>query len=187
MAFVDAGYLTGAARKLLALEGPVEINGNELTFWAECVPMDRRRSKLLRVYVYDAAFAAEDDEYSEQRKYFDRLASSAGVRLRLGHLVTRDGGRNRGRVEQKGVDTLLVLDLVRMAQQGAFDTALVIAGDRDLAEALRVIADDHSRRVVLFTVEGSDPHKELVHVTDVHGLIEKHDVSRLVKARLAEE
>ena len=49
-------------------------------------------------------------------------------------------------MEQKGVDSLMVLDLVRLAQLRAFDTALVVAGDRDLAEALRVVADDHARR-----------------------------------------
>jgi uncharacterized LabA/DUF88 family protein len=70
------------------------------------------------------------------------------------------------------VDTLLVLDLVRLAQLRAFDIALIIAGDRDLAEALRVVADDHARRVILFSVEGSPPARELVQAADDHGVIE---------------
>jgi uncharacterized LabA/DUF88 family protein len=38
---------------------------------------------------------------------------------------------------QKGVDTLITLDLVRLAQCGAFHTAVLVAGDRDLAEPVR--------------------------------------------------
>lgn len=71
----------------------------------------------------------------------------------------------------KGVDTLLVLDLVGLAQQRAFDTALIIAADRDLAEALRVIADDYARRMILYSVEGSAPAKELLQAADDHGTI----------------
>ncbi|MGH8906868.1 MAG: NYN domain-containing protein [Egibacteraceae bacterium] len=43
--------------------------------------------------------------------------------------------------QQKGVDTLVTLDLVRLAQRNAYDTAILIAGDRDLAEAIRTAQD----------------------------------------------
>jgi hypothetical protein len=38
----------------------------------------------------------------------------------------------------------------RLAQLHAFDIAVVITGDRGLAEALRVVADGYARRVTLF-------------------------------------
>ncbi len=78
------------------------------------------------------------------------------------------------------MDTLLVLDLVRLAQLRAFDIALIIAGDRDLAKALRVVVDDHARRVILFSVEGSSPAKELVHAADDHGVIRDGHLRMLV-------
>lgn len=42
----------------------------------------------------------------------------------------------RPRIEQKGVDTLLALDLVNFAHRSASGTAVLIAGDLDLAEAV---------------------------------------------------
>jgi len=59
------------------------------------------------------------------------------------------------------VDTLLVLDLVRLAQQRAFDTALILAVTAS-RRSTRVVADDYARRVILYSVEGSTPAKELV-------------------------
>jgi len=181
MAFIDAGYLIAAARKVRKVDGRLLIDGDKLWFWAHHTWVARQGSRLIRAYVYDAAFPAEHPGFAQQRLYFDDLASQTMIRLRLGHLTERGAGTGRSRVEQKGVDTLMVLDLVRMAQQKAFDAALIVAGDRDFAEALRVIADDYSRRVVLMGVEGSEPHKELVHVSDDYGVLGGHWLSRLVR------
>lgn len=52
------------------------------------------------------------------------------------------------RFEQKGVDTLLVLDMVRLAQLGAYDVLILIAGDADLAEAVRTV-QDYGKRVII--------------------------------------
>jgi uncharacterized LabA/DUF88 family protein len=172
MAFVDVGYLTAGARKRLNLESTPRIDGDELTLWASFALRGSRRVELIRTYVYDAQYPGHASEYSDQREYFDTLGAQAGIRLRLGHLVQRSPGSRRATWQQKGVDSLMVLDLVRLAQLRAFDVALVVAGDRDLAEALRVIADDHARRVYLFSVEGSAPAKELVQAADARGVID---------------
>ncbi len=181
MAFIDAGYLIAAARRVRRTDGRLLIDGDELWSWAEHTWVARQGSHLVRAYVYDAAFSPEHPGFAEQRLYFDDLASRTMIRLRLGHLAERGAGTGRSRFEQKGVDTLMVLDLVRMAQQRAFDAALIVAGDRDFAEALRVVADDYSRRVVVMGVEGSEPHKELVHVSDDYGVLGGHWLSRLVR------
>jgi uncharacterized LabA/DUF88 family protein len=172
MAFVDAGYLTAGARAHLKLPSAPRIDGGNLASWASSAwTTSRRGADLLRTYVYDAQYPDDAAQYPGQRAYFDELGAQPGIRLRLGHLVERSAGSSRAAWQQKGVDTLLVLDLVRLAQLRAFDTALIIAGDRDLAEALRVVADDHARRVILFSVEGSSPAKELVQAADDHGII----------------
>lgn len=180
MAFVDAGYLTAGARKKLKLPSTPHIDGRQLTTWASMAWTSRRGGDVLRTYVYDAEYPAAAIEYPDQRAYFDALGAQPGIRLRLGHLVERSAGSPRAAWQQKGVDTLLVLDLVRLAQQRAFDTALIIAGDRDLAEGLRVVADDHARRVILYSVEGSAPAKELVQAADDHGPIAGSWLRRLV-------
>ncbi len=147
MAFVDAGYLTAGARSCLKVPCTPRIDGDALTSWARFAY--RSDIDLLRTYVYDAQYPDDADRYPDQRAYFDALAAEPGIRLRLGHLVERSAGSPRAAWQQKGVDTLVVLDLVRLAQLRAYDIALIIAGDRDLAEALRVVADDHARRVIL--------------------------------------
>lgn len=169
---LDAGYLTAGARKHLGLPATARIDGDELFIWASHAWTSRRGGDLLRVYVYDASYPPDAAEYPDQRAYCDQLGTAPNIRLRLGHLVRRAAGSPRAAWQQKGVDTLLVLDLVRLAQQRAFDTAIVVAGDRDLAEALRVVADDYARRVVLYSVQGSEPAMELRQAADEHGRIQ---------------
>jgi hypothetical protein len=183
MAFVDAGYLIAGAQAHLRLPTRPRIDGDELSAWTRGAWTSRRGGEVLRTYVYDAQYPADADEYPGQRAYFDELGAQPGIRVRLGHLVKRSAGTRRAAWEQKGVDTLLVLDLLRLAQQGAFDTALIIAGDRDLAEAIRVIADDYARRVVLFSVQGSAPAKELVQVADDHGVIDGYPLRWVIGLR----
>lgn len=195
MAFIDSGYLKAGARKFFGLQGAIHLDGQEVEAWASYAYRMGDGAQVLRSYVYDGALPPEDRGYAEQRARFDELAAQPGIRLRLGHQTERRAGTGRSYYEQKGVDTLLVLDLVRMAQQGAFDVAMVVAGDRDLAEALRVIADDYARRVIVFGVPGSDPHKELLQVADDWALLDEHALARMtgqqtklgeLRARVAE-
>lgn len=56
----------------------------------------------------------------------------------------------RPELTQKGVDTLIALDMVRLAHDGVYGTAVLIAGDRDLADAVDVV-QEVGRRVVIAT------------------------------------
>ena len=107
-----------------------------------------------------------------ERKFFDAIARTPGLQLRLGHIAehpprlkrpmqqalrhTADGlGVDRSALmnefdkhwtfhpdrQQKGVDTLIALDMVRFAGRSGFDTAILVSGDRDLAEAVRAAQD----------------------------------------------
>jgi uncharacterized LabA/DUF88 family protein len=66
---------------------------------------------------------------------------------------------------QKGVDSLIVLDLVRLAGRGVCSTAVLIAGDRDLAEAVRT-AQDFGVRVVVVVPTGQGLADELACLAD---------------------
>lgn len=182
MTFVDAGYVTGGARQLLGLKGVVKLNPRELEVWAEHAygGGGSGSNDMLRCYVYDGAYPSTDPNSAEQRAYHDLLGRHRSIRLRLGRLVERKAGTSRAFYQQKGVDTLLVLDLVRMAQQQAFDIAVIVTGDSDIAEALAVVADDYGRRVVLYGVEGSDPSSDLLRVADEHGTIDRRTLEWLV-------
>ncbi|MDQ3990463.1 MAG: NYN domain-containing protein [Actinomycetota bacterium] len=67
---------------------------------------------------------------------------------------------------QKGVDTLITLDLVRLAQRSVFRTAVLLAGDRDLAEPVRT-AQDAGCQVIVATIGGqASLAKELAQLAD---------------------
>lgn len=67
--------------------------------------------------------------------------------------------------KQKGVDTLLVLDLIRLAQQGDIDTAVLIAGDGDFTEAVR-FAQNLGTRVSIATPNRHSVSRELSRLAD---------------------
>lgn len=67
--------------------------------------------------------------------------------------------------QQKGVDTLIALDLVRLAQRRAYDRAVLLAGDRDLAEAVRT-AQDEGRSVWVATPDRRSVAGEVLQLAD---------------------
>jgi uncharacterized LabA/DUF88 family protein len=66
---------------------------------------------------------------------------------------------------QKGVDTLVTLDLVRLAHEGAYSTGILITGDRDLAESVRA-AQAMGRRIIVAHPVGDWIAAELRHLAD---------------------
>lgn len=67
--------------------------------------------------------------------------------------------------QQKGVDTLIALDIVRLASRSAYQTAVLVTGDRDLAEAIRT-AQDHGARIVIATPERQSVAGEIIELAD---------------------
>jgi uncharacterized LabA/DUF88 family protein len=55
---------------------------------------------------------------------------------------------------------------VRLAQRHAYDTAFLLAGDRDLAEAVRVAQDEGRRVVILRPQQDEGVAAELRHLAD---------------------
>lgn len=152
--------------------------------------------KFLRAYWYDGAFAPEHRLAAAQRSYFEAVAMTPGVQLRLGHVAERPPAYQSGirravagaaealgldpaellaefnkRWEfrpvraQKGVDTLIALDLVRLAGRGVIDTAVLISGDRDLAEAIRA-AQDFGIEVLVATPRRNSVAREVAKLAD---------------------
>ncbi|MGW0486524.1 NYN domain-containing protein [Nonomuraea sp. NPDC003214] len=141
--------------------GEVKIEADELVEWFR-ISAHRLDMSFLRAYWYDGAYKVDDPNFRAQRERFAELETCAGLQLRLGHLearpfdhkialknAVREAGYSYEKLrehfrpeklyQQKGVDTLLVLDMMRLAQQGACDTFILVAGDRDLAEAVRAV------------------------------------------------
>lgn len=121
--FVDAGFLYVASgearsgakceRRLVTIE-----KGPMLDKLVEQATRVAGGAPLLRVYWYDGA--AGRLQTTEQ----DMWASLPNVKLRLGTL-------NSAGV-QKGVDSLIILDMIELARNHAISDALLVSGDDDL-------------------------------------------------------
>ena len=137
--FVDAGYLVAAGGMAVCgtkKRGDIDCDypalAGELSKWAvtEC------GFPVLRIYWYDAA--------PDGVPLPDHLAIAhlPEVKLRLGRL---SGG------SQKGVDSLIVRDLMTLARERAIATAYLLSGDEDLRVAV-VAAQDMGVRVGLLGI-----------------------------------
>lgn len=128
--FVDAGYFFAAGAYAIAGNNVPRHNlgliSAEETIKGLCEVGAKQTSNpsLLRVYWYDAMNGPRPS--MEQ----SAIAHLAGVKVRLGSL------NNAG--EQKGVDSLIVTDLIELARNRAISDAILISGDEDLRIAVQL-------------------------------------------------
>lgn len=212
--FVDAGFLRAEGARALG-ESPrnIRLNAEEVVTWHKDLAYERR-GRFLRTYWYDGKFEPGHDYADGQRRFFTALGQTAGIQLRLGHIVEqrpwfeqgiRDALRRtavglglepavvmeefdrqwtfRPERRQKGVDTLLALDLVRLAGRRVFETAVVVSGDRDLAEGIRTIQDFGSL-VVVATPDRYSLAREVAELADEIIEIDEDDLLRMLPRRV---
>ncbi len=98
--------------------------------------------ELLRIYYYNARVDPDFDpeNYEKQQRFITHLAHTPHLTLRLGKLVYyqvrgEETGRKHYAVE-KGLDVKLAIDLVRLAVNRACEVAVIVSGDKDLAEVV---------------------------------------------------
>lgn len=144
--FVDAGYLFARGSEAIAAQTQQRhrLLLDERKAVAALTAFAEARSQapgsLLRIYWYDAT--------SSQGPNADhvRLAETDDVKLRLG--VLNSFG------QQKGVDSLVIADLIELARNRAIDTAVLMSGDDDLRVGVQV-AQTFGVRVHLLGISGS--------------------------------
>jgi uncharacterized LabA/DUF88 family protein len=142
--FVDAGYVyaqgsalitrseTKKPRKFVNIDGRPIVE--KLTKLAISIS---GKKELLRIYWYDGAPAT--GRSPEQIE----LAQLDNVKLRLGQLNSAG--------QQKGVDSLIVTDLMELARNNAISDAVVVTGDEDIRIGVQ-IAQSHGVRVHLLGI-----------------------------------
>ena len=151
--FVDAGYFFAAGAQ--AAFGPrtppitrkqVSVKSSRAMLDALChgAAATTGNLPLLRVYWYDAM--------PGPRMSLDQsaLALLSGVKLRLGALNSAG--------EQKGVDSLIVTDIIDLARNRAISDAVVVTGDEDLRIAFQVA---QSFGVRVHILAAGDPTKNV--------------------------
>ncbi len=127
--FVDAGYLFAQGSVALAGEKKrrTELKLNETAALAELVSLAREKTdngRLLRTYWYDAPPA------SGMSGQHTALAATDYVKLRLGVL--------NGQGQQKGVDSLIVTDLIELARNKSICDAVLLSGDEDVRIGVQI-------------------------------------------------
>jgi uncharacterized LabA/DUF88 family protein len=128
--FVDAGYLYAQGSTLLAGKKQprnlvilnVEATLAALRQLCNEVALGQR---LLRIYWYDG-LPRSGRMSSEQ----EQVASAPYTKLRLG-VINSNG-------EQKGVDSLIVTDIIDLARNRAVTSALVLSGDEDIRIGVQI-------------------------------------------------
>ena len=170
--FVDAGYFYVAGGSLCLGtndRSEIQIAFGTVTEMFSTLATGREPSERhLRSYWYDGA----RDGIPTQTH--DAIARQPGVKLRLGRTVLTKAG-----VVQKGVDSLIVRDLMRLSQNRAISTAYLLGGDDDLRQGV-VEAQEAGVRVVLVGIEPFGDQNQattLVREADEVVILGKNDLS----------
>jgi uncharacterized LabA/DUF88 family protein len=173
--FVDAGYLfaqgsvalTGSKKPRSLLELDAEIAIAELL---KIFKNHAQSCELLRVYWYDGA------SFKGPTIDQDKLGHLDNVKLRLG-LLNSAG-------EQKGVDSLIVTDMIELARLGAICDAVILSGDEDVRAGVQ-IAQNYGVRVHLLGIvpaRGSQS-KALMQEADTTSVWEKLTIAKFLTVR----
>lgn len=173
--FIDAGYLfaQGAAALFGAKRSRSLLSLNETAVLAELTSLAQTKSggQLLRVYWYDGALGAKGLTADHAL-----LAYTDHVKLRLGFMNARG--------QQKGVDSLIVTDLIELARNRAIDDALLMSGDEDVRIGVQ-IAQSFGVRVHLLGIipsRGSQSN-QLLQEADTTSEWDAQTVSKFLSAK----
>lgn len=144
--FVDAGYLfaQGGAALTGAKKPRHELKINEAAVVAELQTTARQKSggmPLLRIYWYDGVISHKGPTLDQSA-----LAQLDDVKVRFGHVNSQG--------EQKGVDSLIVTDLIELARNTAITDAVLLSGDEDVRIGVQ-IAQSFGVRVHLIGIAPS--------------------------------
>ena len=173
--FVDVGYLYAGGSVVLA-GSPINrerMNLRQAATIAKLVDTTRELTDggtLLRVYWYDGLVRGRPSQ--EQQS----LAHADNVKLRLG-VVT--AGR------QKGVDSMIVTDLIELARNHAISDAVLLSGDEDLRIGVQ-IAQSFGVRVHLIGIEPSRGNQSNLLMQEADTTIEwsKGDIEEILSLKL---
>ncbi|OLC36171.1 MAG: hypothetical protein AUH84_02055 [Thaumarchaeota archaeon 13_1_40CM_4_38_7] len=140
MIFIDAGYFTNHWLENQSKKEKENFNFEEFSKYIggrNAFPqLDTVR--LIRTYYYDGLVdPRKTDQYNKQRLFHRYLNYSfSNYEVRTGLIV------DQGTDIQKGVDSLLAIDMINKAYTNQFDVAILVAGDLDHLPVVRTVKDN---------------------------------------------
>jgi uncharacterized LabA/DUF88 family protein len=164
--FIDGGYVDKIRRYEF---NNVEIAYRDLSIWiAQRIHAD---TDILRTYYYhclpyqsDPPTQVEAARFGAAQNFFEALCRLPRFEVRLGRLARRGPNRNGDYFfEQKMVDTLLSIDLVRLSAKSSITHAAIVAGDSDFVPAIRIARDEG---ISTWLFHGQRIHNTLWNIAD---------------------
>ncbi len=176
--FIDGGYVQTQLKMHNIEPEYSELADYLLNPLRASFPLD-----LLRCYYYYCApyMSPEPTEDELKRmethtKFVHEIESLGRWAMRLGKLQKRWEGQ-REVYEQKRVDVLLSVDLVRHAAAGHIQHAILVAGDSDFVPAVEA-AKEHGVTLTLWCGHASTVNRDLVALADEVYLLDWADFPR---------
>jgi uncharacterized LabA/DUF88 family protein len=164
--FIDGGYMDRVLRD--------EFNGMRIDYTAfsrEISALISPDTYILRTYYYhclpyqsNPPTREESERFALRRNFLDAINRLPRFEVKLGRLARR-GPDIHGQYffEQKMVDVLLSIDLVRLSAKGQITDVALVAGDSDFVPAIEVTKNEG---VLVWLFHGSRPHNALWDIAD---------------------
>ena len=168
MVFIDGGNLYAGVKFGLNLQKSVNIDS--------LVKKLVSGRPLVRAYYYTTSSPRPNSSQGKaHQRFLDKLGWVENLQLRRGRIVPRahtiecpkcKESFEYNTYTQKGVDTRIAVDMVTLAVRGAYDTAILVSGDSDLAEAVNYIREQTNKKVENACVPGKSWAKTLREAAD---------------------
>ena len=179
--FIDGGYLLSWAKKHNVSLKYEDLADYLLKPLRKSGPLD-----LMRCYFYYCApWMSPEPTESEKRRmvehdqFMEDLSKIDRFSVRLGKLQKRREGYKEY-FEQKRVDVLLSVDMVRHAAAGHIQHAIVVAGDSDFIPAIDAVKESGAT-VSLWFGDANTIHKDLLALADITNVLEPRKFSSVKK------
>lgn len=166
--FIDGGYLQSIIHD--------EFRGARIDyqlFINNILAIYNRPHQFLRTYYYDclpyqsgSPTQKERDMFAGKQSFFDALDYLPFFTVKQGRLAFRGYERNgKPILQQKEVDVLLAVDLVKLSMRKTISQAILIAGDSDFLPAVKV-AQEEGVQITLVHGDWDHTHTDLIRQVD---------------------
>lgn len=139
--FIDGSNFYHACRDNMG--GRTDVNLGAFSNWL--ITPTRQH---VRTYYYNCPLpaSASAEAQRSQQSFYGALHRTPYFEVRLGKLVPRDFrcsgcGTTRQIMTEKGVDMRIGIDMLSGAIRNIYDTAILVSGDADFAEAVRAVKE----------------------------------------------
>lgn len=89
------------------------------------------------------------EKHSIQTKYYTEIQKLPGVEVRFGNLQGAGG-----ELKEKNLDTQLTANMISLAAQNMFDTAILVSNDRDYVSAIEPTKNIFGKKIELLYFKG---------------------------------